>query len=61
MLVRLWKKTFEYLNFRKQALALSDLHFYDTYVPVVSDVTFHIPYEEAVDMNVQAMCPLGEN
>ena len=52
---------FEYLNFRKPALALSDLHFYDTYVPVVSDVTFHIPYEDAVDMSVLAMRPLGEN
>jgi oligoendopeptidase F len=51
---------FKYLNFRKQALALSDLHFYDTYVPVVKDVTFDIPYEEAVDMSIQAMRPLGD-
>jgi oligoendopeptidase F len=52
---------FKYLKFRKQALALSDLHFYDTYVPIVRDVTFHIPYEEAVDMGVQAMRPLGDD
>jgi oligoendopeptidase F len=51
---------FKYLDFRKQALALSDLHFYDTYVPVVKDVTFDIPYEEAVDMSIQAMQPLGD-
>jgi len=51
---------FKYLNFRKQALALSDLHFYDTYVPIVSDVTFDIPYEEAVDMSIQAMHSLGD-
>ena len=51
---------FKYLNFRKQALALSDLHFYDTYVPIVRDVTFDIPYEEAVDMGIQAMRPLGD-
>ena len=51
---------FKYLNFRKQALALSDLHFYDTYVPIVSDVTFDIPYQEAVDMSMQAMRPLGD-
>ena len=51
---------FKYLNFRKQALALSDLHFYDTYVPIVSDVTFDIPYEEAVDMSIRAMRPLGD-
>ena len=51
---------FKYLNFRKRALALADLHFYDTYVPIVSDVSFDIPYEEAVDMSIQAMRPLGD-
>jgi oligoendopeptidase F len=51
---------FKYLNFRKQALALADLHFYDTYVPIVTDVTFDTPYEAAVDMSVQAMRPLGD-
>ena len=51
---------FKYLDFRKQALALSELHFYDTYVPIVSDVTFDVPYEEAVEISIQAMRPLGE-
>jgi oligoendopeptidase F len=51
---------FKYLNFRKRALGLADLHFYDTYVPIVSDVRFDIPYEEAVDMGIQAMRPLGD-
>ncbi|MGD9057914.1 MAG: oligoendopeptidase F [Desulfobacterales bacterium] len=51
---------FKYLNFRKQALALPDLHFYDTYVPIVGDVTFDIPYEEAVDIGIQAMHSLGD-
>jgi oligoendopeptidase F len=52
---------FKYLNFRKAALALSDLHFYDTYVPIVKDVTFDIPYEAAVEMGAQAMRPLGDD
>jgi oligoendopeptidase F len=52
---------FKYMNFRKQILALSELHFYDSYVPIVSGVAFHIPYEEAVDMSIEAMRPLGEN
>ena len=51
---------FNYLDFRKEALALSDLRFYDTYVPIVKDVTFDIPYEEAVDMSIRAMRPLGD-
>jgi len=52
---------FKYMNFRKQTLALSALHFYDSYVPIVSGVAFHIPYEAAVDMSIEAMQPLGED
>jgi oligoendopeptidase F len=51
---------FKYLDFRKQALALSNLHFYDTYVPIVADVSFDIPYEDAVAMSIQAVRPLGD-
>jgi len=51
---------FKYMDFRKQTLALSQLHFYDTYVPIVSDVTFDIPYEAAVELSIQAIRPLGE-
>jgi oligoendopeptidase F len=52
---------FKYMNFRKETLALSELHFYDTYVPIVSGVDFRITYEEAVDISIEAMRPLGEN
>jgi oligoendopeptidase F len=52
---------FKYMNFRKEKLALSELHFYDSYVPIVSGVAFHITYEEAVDLSIEAMRPLGEN
>ncbi len=52
---------FKYMNFRKQILALSELHFYDSYVPIVSGIAFHIPYKEAVDISIEAMRPLGED
>ena len=51
---------FKYLNFRKKALGLKELHFYDTYVPIIEDVDFRMPYEEAVDVGISAMGPLGE-
>jgi oligoendopeptidase F len=51
---------FKYLNFRKQALGLAELHHYDTYVPIVQDIDFHVPYEMAVDICVKAMVPLGK-
>ena len=50
---------FKYLAFRKEARA--DLHFYDTYVPIVSDVPFSMSYEEAVETCVAALAPLGED
>ncbi len=53
------KPLFRYLGFRKKALDLNDLHFYDTYVPIIKDVPFHMPYEEAVATCVKALAPLG--
>jgi oligoendopeptidase F len=50
---------FKYFNFRKHALGLDELHFYDTHVAVVRDIDFHMPYETAVDVCVAAMEPLG--
>ena len=50
---------FKYLRFRKEVLELPDLHFYDTYVPIVSDIAFHMPYEEAVDVCTRALEDLG--
>jgi oligoendopeptidase F len=52
---------FKYLNFRKKALGLKELHFYDTYVPIIEDINFRMPYEEAVDVAVSAMAPLGKS
>ena len=51
---------FKYLNFRQKALGLNELHFYDTYVPIVEDVEFRMPYEEAVEVCIRAIEPLGE-
>ena len=50
---------FAYLDFRRNALGLEKLHFYDTYVPIVQDVAFDMPYEEAVATCIQALAPLG--
>lgn len=48
-----------YLKLRKRALRLKNLHFYDTYVPIVEDVQRDIPYGLAVDLCCEAMKPLG--
>lgn len=51
---------FKYLNFRQKVLGLNELHFYDTYVPIIEDVEFRMPYEEAVEVCIKAIEPLGE-
>ena len=52
---------FTYLDFRRDALGLDELHFYDTYVPIVRDIAFDMPYEEAVATCLEALAPLGSD
>ena len=51
---------FRYFRFRKEALTVEDFHPYDAYVPIIQDVEYEMPYEEAVDVCIQALAPLGE-
>lgn len=50
-----------YLDFRKKVLKLSELHVYDTYVPLISNVDFKMPYAEAVTTCIKALAPLGKD
>ena len=52
---------FSYFRFREKALGVDALHFYDTYVPIVKDIPFSMPYEEAVATAAEALAPLGHN
>jgi len=51
---------FKYLDFRKQVLGLDELHVYDTYVPIIKDIPFIMPYEEAAEVCASALAVLGE-
>jgi oligoendopeptidase F len=51
---------FHYFDLRRSALSLPDLHIYDTYVPIATAVEFRLPYEEAVEICLRALRPLGE-
>ena len=50
---------FDYFRFRREALGLDNLHFYDTYVPIVPDIKFIMSFEDAVDVCIKALAPLG--
>ncbi len=50
-----------YLALRKKLLQLDQLHFYDLYTPVVKDVQWSIPYNEAVALVKAGLAPLGDS
>lgn len=50
-----------YVGLRKKLLGLDTLHFYDLYTPIVADQDIHIPYDEAKELVLQALAPLGQD
>ncbi len=50
----------EYLELRKEVLGLSKIDMFDLYCPMVKDVDFKVPFEEAKKMVKAATLPLGE-
>lgn len=50
---------YHYLDVRRRALRLRDLHMYDTYVPIVQQKKTKNPYDKACDTIVKAFEPLG--
>lgn len=51
---------YEYLELRRRALKLRDIHAYDTYAPITQAERVNIPYEKAADMVCAAVAPLGD-
>lgn len=48
-----------YVALKQKALGLSDIHMYDLYVPLVSDVKFDLPYQEGLTLLKEGLTPLG--
>ncbi len=51
----------EYLQLRKQVLAVDELHMYDLYCPMVKDFKMDMPYEKAFDLVLEGLAPMGED
>lgn len=49
-----------YTQLRKELLGIEDLKMYDLYTPLVKDVKFEMPYDEAKDWMLKALEPMGE-
>ncbi len=50
-----------YYDLRKRILGLDEIHHYDTYVPLVSEIETDIPWDGAVDRVLAAVRPLGDD
>ncbi len=49
-----------YVELRKRALGLDDLHIYDLYIPLAAGIDTKVPFAEARDTIIAALAPLGE-
>ncbi|MGV3488189.1 MAG: oligoendopeptidase F [Tuberibacillus sp.] len=49
-----------YVELRKKALKLDDLHMYDLYTPLVQDAEMKVTYEEAKEIVLKGLAPMGE-
>ena len=50
-----------YVSLRRRALGVDELHMYDLYVPVVEGVEMKFTFEEAKEIALKALAPLGED
>lgn len=50
----------KYYQVRKRAMNLDEIHHYDTYVPIISELEKRHTWDEAVELILEALRPLGD-
>jgi oligoendopeptidase F len=49
-----------YYDVRRRKMKLKDIHHYDTYVPILSDLDIKRTWKQAVDLVIESLRPLGD-
>ncbi len=49
----------QYYQLRRRLMKLPDIHFYDTYVPILMDIKIERSWDEAVEVVIESLRPLG--
>jgi oligoendopeptidase F len=49
-----------YYDVRRRKMKLKDIHQYDTYVPILSDLEIKRTWKQAVDLVIESLRPLGD-
>lgn len=52
---------YRYVKLRKKLLGVDELHAYDLYAPIVSDIEVKIPFEQAKQEVFESLAPMGED
>jgi oligoendopeptidase F len=52
---------FQYFDLRRRALGLRELHYYDTYVPLVPEIETRFTFDQAAETVLSALAPLGKD
>ncbi|RMH70242.1 MAG: oligoendopeptidase F [Gemmatimonadetes bacterium] len=50
----------EYVDVRRRKLGYTDIHMWDLHVPLVPNCEIHFTYDEAVEVIIEALKPLGD-
>ena len=51
---------YHYYDVRRRKMGLKEIHHYDTYVPILSKINASHTWDEAVDVIMKALAPLGD-
>ena len=51
----------DYISTRKQVLGLDEQHMYDIYVPLVDNAEIKMPFDEAYELVIEGLAPLGKD
>ncbi len=50
-----------YISLRKEILGYDEQHMYDIYAPLVEDADIKLPFDEAYELVIKGLAPLGED
>ncbi len=50
---------YRYFELRRRHLKIKQIHHYDTYVPLLADLDIERPWDEAVELVMKSLAPLG--
>ncbi|MEM7457388.1 MAG: oligoendopeptidase F [Planctomycetota bacterium] len=52
---------FKFYDLRRRKMGLDEIRHYDTYVPILSDIKVNHSWDEAVDVVIDSLAPLGSD